>query len=1818
MFNILLLLSYTNLSNIPVNLYYREELSKSSTLSDNFIITTYYYDGHLLYAEPEKTIDNLSDEAFRDNFRTLLTKEIRKSSEEASKTRAREGFIQDIDLDLNMPRGLTNIIGEGGHLSINGKQDIDLEVERTKHTYAYYEASPAFPQIKLDTRLDANIKGTIGTKVHVQIDHNSERPEQDNDLKIWYGSSGMGTDPEVEDDIIQSLHLGKIEGLGGEKTFGIATRGKMGSTSFDLSAGKLETYEGEGSGSIELSTSTTTIFDKDYLKNQYFYTGLPHPSSDSLISYGLFQNFGSTQDGTIKKHKLFSFKENSFINAFPFNELIEEEDYEFREFIYEDKKIPYFYIKNSYLLNGKYLGVYLIYADSTGNIDTIGNLTGDTLELYALKLSNPIPSDTSWYMQMRNVYSIGTTEPSDIMIEINKIVVGENNQSTGSGDSLFVNILGISNNDQGRPKPGLIIWEHGHIVFPDRFPFLNPRLGADTVAEIYREQPPQTGEFGEEYEIIISTSASSSSQSFTLEGRRGFIIEKSEQLVADGKTLKRDEDYTINYQTGEVTIKKEAALAPDAKITYTFKSQPFFSFDSQYKAKANIQSQPFEDSKLDFNMNFLSRSDKGVFHPTVGKEPSNITTGSINFSLNKEPEFLSQFFSNLPLVDKDSKSRINIDGIYGFSLPNPATNGKSYLDDMESIDLSYNLELLERAWYNSSRPDNSVSIGNLGKLDWFTNERYSKSRIFSEYASATYEENRTRVLILNFQPNTSIADPEESWGGIMKTFSSEQDFSQKNFLEIWVLADEGELIFDMGDKMDEDIPRLGIDPTGNYLTIISPNGILDLEDKNSDGLLQTGEDTGLDGIRWDDGNWEYNSDSLDDGIDDYYAARGSYTDSLRRHNKEGNGKLDSEDLNHDYALERNNSFFRYRIDLSSQEYLEKEGLNGWKVFKIPLSDSLAYEETGNPSLKNIEYTRIWLRGLDEETKITIAKVGLVGNKWQNKGVRFASNDSLNPTGGSFEVGQRNTREDDDYVAPVEREKNIMSNTYLKEQSLALKIDSLETGNYCVVENYLELPIENSANGYDFRLYKTLNFYAKYIGTEIDSTRIFLRFLKDTANYYQFSTTLREEDDWDTLEVVFENFTDLKVNNDTIRGNYSLKGNPSLKNVVFVQLGVINPYSETMTGEVLFDDIIFKNVDNRRGNDASLSISTNVGDLITGISYKINKQNANYKGSLDALRTLGDKEISSQTFRITANAGKFLNRIVDCPITYSTTQSEKTPVYRINSDVPLPLEEADSLTDKGYSKNITINISRNSTSDPWLLKNTLGNLQLSGSYRLGDNFNPFKSTDTTKSSTASANYNLQLPTLSLPVIGGGSSSLLPTNIRLKTTYEYSTTNRYNYKDSTYEKSISPVKKDLTNSGNINYKPIRWIELNYSITTKNDLRERESFSEDNSLSNLGQDASLNEDFSASHSSDILGINNLRITYKSSFKQDHSIDYSKSLGDSLDVRQCNQNRNIAINDDFKLNSLLEKVPVISKVSKSISPVKLSANFNKTGTFAYLNSKPDYRFRYGLETTPDSNLFASTKNTDGGYLSKIYSASSGITTSRIDVRIQAKLTEKVPDELLLQSTTIAKKDVSLTFPDIDINVPNIQKYIPFLSNFVRRTNLSISIQRDTSYTQGLNKEFSEGSSSLMVSPGFNLDMKNGLRFNIIPQYNTGKNYPSNMPEINYQTKSLSVQCTYTLNPSPSGLSIPLFGNIKWDKPINLNASFQYRDNVRYGIGSNGDKNYSEDTKTIDVSLGGNYTFSDMISGGLSINYRNFVNRRLENMTSTSFGGKFNVSIQF
>lgn len=295
------------------------------------------------------------------------------------------------------------------------------------------------------------------------------------------------------------------------------------------------------------------------------------------------------------------------------------------------------------------------------------------------------------------------------------------------------------------------------------------------------------------------------------------------------------------------------------------------------------------------------------------------------------------------------------------------------------------------------------------------------------------------------------------------------------------------------------------------------------------------------------------------------------------------------------------------------------------------------------------------------------------------------------------------------------------------------------------------------------------------------------------------------------------------------------------------------------------------------------------------------------------------------------------------------------------------------------------------------------------------------------------------------------------------------------------------------------------------------------------------------------------------------------------------------------------------------------MSAYFTKNGTFAYLNSKPDYKFRYGMETIPESSIFEDTAKTDGGYFNEVYSLSSGFSSSKMNVKMDIRYSCRKPDELLLGNTQLPKETRKYTFPDIDVDFPNIQKYVPFLGKIVRRASISVSMSRDTSWTIGVgDKPFSEGASSLNISPALKMDFKNGLGVTITPQYSKSQNYPDTKLNTYGKTKGLRINCNYTIKPSASGFPLLFFGRVKFDKPVNLSASFNYKDNKKYWTRTSGENAPIEDSRTIEFNLNGNYTFSEMVSGGLTINFRNYLNKRLDNMSSTTYGGRFNVKLRF
>ena len=74
----------------------------------------------------------------------------------------------------------------------------------------------------------------------------------------------------------------------------------------------------------------------------------------------------------------------------------------------------------------------------------------------------------------------------------------------------------------------------------------------------------------------------------------------------------------------------------------------------------------------------------------------------------------------------------------------------------------------------------------------------------------------------------------------------------------------------------------------------------------------------------------------------------------------------------------------------------------------------------------------------------------------------------------------------------------------------------------------------------------------------------------------------------------------------------------------------------------------------------------------------------------------------------------------------------------------------------------------------------------------------------------------------------------------------------------------------------------------------------------------------------------------------------------------------------------------------------------------------------------------------------------------------------------------------------------------------------------------------------------------------------------------------------------------------------------FDYTYRYNYTLNVSGGRSISAYERRINFNLSGNYNFSDMVSGALKIEYTHYRDWKVENTSSTSYGGRFDVKIKF
>lgn len=319
--------------------------------------------------------------------------------------------------------------------------------------------------------------------------------------------------------------------------------------------------------------------------------------------------------------------------------------------------------------------------------------------------------------------------------------------------------------------------------------------------------------------------------------------------------------------------------------------------------------------------------------------------------------------------------------------------------------LDREVPLTRPEWFWSSvPPGRSATLEDHARILWFNAQGVRAHDLYPTLRAEEGGNDRREVLELRVEP--PIDEPtldSTDWTGVVTGLSYfDLDFTRLDAVEIWV----NDFHSDHRDTRGVLRVQLGrFDEDAFWDRLRPPNTMLDTEDKNHDGRLDRPgdpdkkdnplwEDTGLDGlVDWQEPGYDAITNPDPNG-DDYTYTAESPNDYSTINNTEGNGlfsdpnaRPDTEDLNQNAVLERENAYFELPITLADTAFTEVDVPrayagnehvsvdNGWRLFRLPRA---AFQSVGDASWAAVQGIRFILDGSVEPLRLQVGGIRFVG------------------------------------------------------------------------------------------------------------------------------------------------------------------------------------------------------------------------------------------------------------------------------------------------------------------------------------------------------------------------------------------------------------------------------------------------------------------------------------------------------------------------------------------------------------------------------------------------------------------------------------------------------------------------------------------------------------------------------------------------------------------------------------------------------------------------------------------------------------------------
>jgi hypothetical protein len=1004
-------------------------------------------------------------------------------------------------------------------LSISGRKLIAIKLKETRRKSAKRAQELGVSQIQRDfemqQELQVRIKGKVGRKITVNVDFDDTKEDKRDISVVYQGDPEEVVQEAAFGDITLSLPSTEFVSYN-KQLFGIRTRLKYKRAQLmaigSRTKGVTETKRFTGTTQFERKE----ISDTSYIRRRYYNLAFDpaRPPLQGTEVVFLDDRIATNNVSTVT-FTAEDFAVNSSSYTGDFTRLSPGLDYtvDYARGILIFNKNRNIVTPNAVIAVNYQdaAGTRLADADVNGNPDPSAP-PGRRFKL--LKTENDLPlvdgsTELGHRREMKTFYDIGR----------NRIV-----RDNGRGNFVFKTI------DLDRNEKSVILTNGARLVYPSNVNvdfeagIFNIEPATVTVQDppnIYDPTPLHRFSYQLEYRYKVKT--------FLV---KPFIVLGSERVTVNGRVLTRDLDYFIDYDSGFLTFFNEDTLDENAVIEVTYEFAPFGGQLGQTLVGGRTEFSIVPDRVFVGSTALYTFAPRPAFLPDVRLPPNSLLV------LEADTQLTSLKVPFTPLTASLSAEAAQ-------SRENPNLFGSALVDSMEGIKQEDPAAMNALSWQYASNPIGE-RIGRPSSLGIGDEEVALRDILGSE--SQAEEAQRQRVLALDY--NLTADSPAASIVHVLS--KSGRDFSKKFFVNIWV---EGSGDGPAGADLIVDAGQFNEDADGDRA--------LDTEDRNLDGTLNQGEDSGI----------EY-ADPGPDGV-----PGGGDDGSLRI--GANNGRIDSEDLDSDGALDSvdvpvrpgfplfqlsagaspSNGVRIFNPQTRAEENQTDLSFSGWRLIQVPLNVGVS-EEAAFQAVKQV---RVTIKGA-HKGRVRLGNISFVGNRYEKATLLAGSSMTVSAVNNFDDPRYRtllgNSAYNDLYKDDT-RER-------LREQALSLSY-FLPAGSSATTRVVYTAPL-------DFSKHKAFRFFLRDPDGASTGETFFLQLGTET-DYFEYSVpvTGAYRDVW-ALEGVGLRDTNGDGTPDTLEplngaARVRAVGRPSLTSVGQIKMGVRNETASAIpAGELWINEL----------------------------------------------------------------------------------------------------------------------------------------------------------------------------------------------------------------------------------------------------------------------------------------------------------------------------------------------------------------------------------------------------------------------------------------------------------------------------------------------------------------------------------------------------------------------------------------------------------------------------------------------------------------------